>query len=343
MRSAPNCLGSSTSRSSPTSRSPVTITGSTRSRLRVISASQVVTLGTTLEMMTPSTSASPWPSEASSAASMANHSSGIRSRSVDSRYAVVSSPDVAKSPNVVFVLPTSTARSMTILWRPAFPRARDSDEQPAQLVLLVLVRHRDDVVARQQLGSRVGHDQVCSSGDGGDRGVRWQLDLGDGAVSDGRGLRNLGVDDRQILMEAHEMDERALGYRLLDQVEDVVGLANGDVDPQHPKEMFILWIVDAGNRSRNAKLLACNLADHEVVLVLAGHRDYDVGARGARRGLRSCLGAVSGHGDGAEHVVDLRDALGVALDEQDLVPFSKEVLGQVVADLPASGNDDVHD
>ena len=111
----PVVLGSSTSRSSPTSRSPVTITGSMRSRVRVMSTSQVVTLGTTLEMIAPSTSERSWPSEARSAASMANHSSGMRSRSVESRYALVSSPDVAKSPNVVFELPTSTARSMTTL------------------------------------------------------------------------------------------------------------------------------------------------------------------------------------------------------------------------------------
>src|SRR5215207_4447261 len=196
------------------SRSPVTITGSMRSRLRVILTSQVVTLGTTLEMITPSTSESWCPSEARSAASIANHSSGIRSRSVDRRYAVVSSPDVAKSPNVVFVLPTSTARSITTLWRPARPSL---DEQPAQLVLLVLVRNRDDIVPGKQLGAGIGDDQVCAAGDGGDRGVCRQLDLRDGPMSNCRRRGSLGVDDGQVLVEAHEMDERALGNRLLDQ------------------------------------------------------------------------------------------------------------------------------
>src|SRR5215208_3831803 len=334
MRSAPNCLGSSTSRSSPTSRSPETITGSIRSRLWVISTSHVVTLGTTLEMITPSTSLSSWPSEASSAASIANHSSGIRSRSVDSRYAVVSSPVAAKSPNVVFVLPTSTARSMR---RPsgtfASTLARDSDEQPAQLVFLILVCHRDDVVAREQLRAGVGHDQVCPTGDGGDRGVFRQLDLCDGAVSNRRALRNFGVDDRQVLMKADEMDERALGNRLLNQVEDVVGLTDGNVDTKHPEQMLVLGVVDAGDSSGDVKLLASNLADHQVVLVFPGHRDHYVGARGTGRGLRPRLGTVTGDRDGAEHLVDLRDPIGVALDQQDLVPFPQKVLGKIVANL----------
>src|ERR687898_2434876 len=143
-------------------------------------------------------------------------------------------------------------------------------------------------------------------------------------------------------MEAHKMDERALGNRLLDQVEDVIGLADSDVDSEHPKQMLVLWIIDAGDRSGDVKLLASHLADHEIVLVFSGHRDNDVGARGAGRSLSPRLGSISGHRDGTENVVDLSDAIGVALDEQDLVPFRQKVLRKVVADLAASGDDDVH-
>src|SRR5215212_291226 len=120
-------------------------------------------------------------------------------------------------------------------------------------------------------------------------------------------------------MEAHKMDERSLGNRLLDQVEDVVGLTYSDVDPQHPEQVLVLGIIDAGDGSRDVKLLAGNLADYEVVLVFSRYRDS------------------------AKDLVDLRDAVGVALDEQHLVPFRQEMLGKVVTDFTAASDDDVHD
>src|SRR4051812_36165128 len=115
-----------------------------------------------------------------------------------------------------------------------------------------------------------------------------------------RGLRNLGVDDGQILMETNEMDERALRNRLLDQVEDVVGLTDGDVDSEHSEQMLIFWVIDAGDGSRDVKLLAGNLADHGVVFVFPRPRDNDVSTRSARRCLRPGLGAVSADRDSAK-------------------------------------------
>src|SRR5215203_393787 len=116
-------------------------------------------------------------------------------------------------------------------------------------------------------------------------------------------------------METDEMNERALGNRLLDQVEDVVRLTDRDVDTKHSEEMFVFRVVDARDRAGHVKLLPRDLADHEVVLVFPGYRNNDVSARGAGRGLRPRLGPVPGDCDSAEHLVDLRDTIGVTLNE----------------------------
>src|SRR5215204_5198179 len=107
--------------------------------------------------------------------------------------------------------------------------------------------------------------------------------------------------------------------------------------------MLVLGIIDAGDGSRDVKLLAGNLTDHEIVLVFSSHRDNDVSTWSASCCLCPSLRAVAAYRDCAKDLVDLHDAVGVALDEQHFVPFGQEVLGKVVTDLAASGDDDVHD
>src|SRR5690606_5635022 len=80
----------------------------------------------------------------------------------------------------------------------------------------------------------------------------------------------------------------------------------------------------------------------EVVLVVTGDGDDDIGATRPSGFQDRGLGAVPLHDDGTEALgVDL--ALDrVLLDQEDLVPLVDQGLCEVVADLPAPNDDDVH-
>src|SRR6188768_4257680 len=95
------------------------------------------------------------------------------------------------------------------------------------------------------------------------------------------------------MAQRQEMREGAFRNRLLDQVHDVVRLADGDIDAEHPKQLLILRVIDPGDGAPDLKLLLGDLADDEVVFILAGNGDDDISSPGAGRGEHAGFRRIS--------------------------------------------------
>ena len=89
-------------------------------------------------------------------------------------------------------------------------------------------------------------------------------------------------------------------------------------------------------------LLARDLADQHVVLVVAGHRDHHVGALDPGPLEHPELGGVAVGDVVLELLLDGQVAAAVALDHRHLVLLFEQLAGQVPADLAGADDDDVH-
>ncbi len=103
-----------------------------------------------------------------------------------------------------------------------------------------------------------------------------------------------------------------------------------------------MGVVDAGDGAGDAELGLGDLAEGQVVLVIAGDRDHQVGPLHAGPLHSGGIAGVSLH----DHLVaqllgDIVRARGVDLDDQDLV-VGNEGAGEVESDLSGSGYDDEH-
>src|SRR5262249_35676947 len=101
-------------------------------------------------------------------------------------------------------------------------------------------------------------------------------------------------------------------------------------------------VVDARDDPRAEVLLLGDLADEEVVLVVAGDRDGEVGAVDARALEDPQLGRVAVLDRVLELLLDSQVARAIALDDRDLVVLGDQLACQVPADLAGAGDDDVH-
>ena len=100
-------------------------------------------------------------------------------------------------------------------------------------------------------------------------------------------------------------------------------------------------VVDAGDDPLAEVLLLGHLADQEVVLVVAGDRDHEVGALDARALEHPQLGGVAVLDGVLELLLDGQVAAAVLLDAGDLVPLLQQLAREVPADLAGAGDDDV--
>ena len=107
-----------------------------------------------------------------------------------------------------------------------------------------------------------------------------QRDLADALPDDGRALRDLDLDDLELLVAEVEQVDRPVGRDLvLDQPQDQVGRAHRRLDAQQLEVLAVARVVDPGDDPLAEVLLLRELADEEVVLVVAGDGD-----RRGRRG-----------------------------------------------------------
>ncbi len=119
-------------------------------------------------------------------------------------------------------------------------------------------------------------------------------------------------------------------------------LAHRDVDAKALEQHLVLGIVDTGDRTGDVKLGFGHLADDKIVLVLAGDRDDDIGA--LRSGLAEHRGfrAIARQHDRPQSLAVHLDLVAVSLDQKNLVALDEERLGEVVPNLSATYNNNVH-
>ena len=162
-----------------------------------------------------------------------------------------------------------------------------------------------------------------------------------GAVGVGRDLH---LDDLDVLLrQLEQVDEAVLGHLVLDQRHDRRGRADGRRDAEQVEVRLVARVVDAGDHLVDAVLLARELADDDVVLVVARHRDDD-----ARRPLdpgaleHDELGRVAVDDLVLELVLEPLEAVAPLLDQRHLVPAAEQAAREVRADLAAACDQDVH-
>src|SRR5205823_10430895 len=154
---------------------------------------------------------------------------------------------------------------------------------------------------------------------------------------------HLELDDLEpLLRQVEQVDEPVLRHLVLDQAQDQVGGGDGRLDPEKLEVLQVSRVVAAGHDPLDAVLLARDLGDQDVVLVVAGHRDDEVAALDPRALEHPELGAVAVLDAVLELLLDDRVADGVGLDERDLVALLDELAREVPADLAGSDDHDVH-
>ena len=138
------------------------------------------------------------------------------------------------------------------------------------------------------------------------------------------------------------MDEAVAGHLVLDEVEDQVGRRDRRLDAEQLEVLEVARVVAAGDDPLAEVLLLGDLADEDVVLVVAGDGHDEVGALDAGALEHPQLGAVAVLDGVLELLLDAQVGAAVVLDERDLLPVADELAGEVEPDLAAADDDDVH-
>ena len=154
---------------------------------------------------------------------------------------------------------------------------------------------------------------------------------------------DLDLDDLEVLgLQLEQVDEAVLRHLVLDQAQDQVGGADHRADVQQVEVLHVADVVAARDDLVAAVLLARDLGDDDVVLVVSGDGDDHVGALDAGALEDPELGAVAEVDDVLELRLEDRVATAVVLDQRDLVALGHQLAREVESDLSASGDDHVH-
>ena len=154
---------------------------------------------------------------------------------------------------------------------------------------------------------------------------------------------DLELDDLQaLLFERQQVHEAVAGHLVLDQAQDQVGRGDRRLDPQQLEVLVVARVVDARDDAVAEVLLLGDLADEDVVLVVAGDRDHQVGALDAGALEHPQLGRVAVLGGVLELLLDREVARARGLDERDLVTLGDQLACEVAPDLAGADDDRVH-
>ena len=101
-----------------------------------------------------------------------------------------------------------------------------------------------------------------------------QLESADALPVAVRTLVDRHLDDLEVLLaQLEQLHEPVLGHLVLDQPHDRAGRGDGRRDAEQIEVRLVARIVDARDHVVDAVALAGELADDDVVLVVAGRRD----------------------------------------------------------------------
>src|SRR4051812_4366206 len=205
------------------------------------------------------------------------------------------------------------------------------------------VEHEQHLVTGLDDGVGLGHEALATAQHRDDQAALGQLDVRDRAARGGSAVAHLDLDDLKLLGRQVEQVHEPVGRHLvLDEAQDQVGGRDRGLDAQQLEPLQVARVVDAGDDALAEVLLARDLADQQVVLVVAGDGDDQVGALDPGALEDPQLGGVAVLDRVLELLLDRQVATTVVLDQRDLVALADQLAGEVPADLAASGDDDVH-
>ena len=184
--------------------------------------------------------------------------------------------------------------------------------------------------ADRDLGLAVAHDRDQPRAVGQRRASRRVL------PATGELLVDLHLDDLEVLLaQLEQVDELVLGHLVLDQPHDARGRADRRRDPEQVEVRLVARVVDARDHLRDAVLLACELADDDVVLVVAGDREHEVGRPLDAGALEhEELGRVAVLHLVLELLLEPLEAVAALLDQRHLVAHASSVRARFAPTLP---------
>ena len=239
--------------------------------------------------------------------------------------------------------PAADQRIVDVPVRHHAPGLAPRGELRRDLRLEPRIEDQQHLVAR--LDHRVGlrHEAGPAAQHGDDQRAVGQRDVLDPAPGGVRALPDLELDDLQVLLlEREQLHEAVLGDLVLDQAEDQVGRRHRGLDVEQLEVLEVARVVDAGDDPLDAVLLLGHLADQDVVLVVAGDRDHQVGALDARALEHPQLGRVAVLDGVLELLLDDAVARVVGLDQRHLAVLGDQLAREVPPDLAGAGDDHVH-
>src|SRR5262249_3258251 len=141
----------------------------------------------------------------------------------------------------------------------------------------------EDFVACLEREVSSGDVGLAGADDGGNHGAWRQGDVGE-SFADGGGVRGKGGFDHSDAggAEVDEVDGFGGAGGFLDERQEGCGRGNGDVDaPAFVEEPAVFRVVDASDDAGDVELSFGEQRDDEVVFVISGGGDQDVGLEGA--------------------------------------------------------------
>src|SRR5205807_10049056 len=99
---------------------------------------------------------------------------------------------------------------------------------------------------------------------------------------------------------ANQLAAAQLGF---DQSHQQLGRRHRGVDPKSAEELDVVGVVDPGNRARHVEFALGQLAGDQVVLVVTGGADHDIGTLDAGGGEEGHLVTVTAHDGGGSKIV----------------------------------------
>src|SRR6266550_7774525 len=218
-----------------------------------------------------------------------------------------------------------------------------ADEGLADLALGRGRREDDYAVADLKPCVVVGVQEFALAEDACYKGAARKSQAVNGFARGRRARSHVGLDHFDVRAgERHDRHEAARRKLLLDDVHEHASRGDRLVDAERLEDDLVLGIVHACDHTRRMTVQLRQLADDEVLRVVAGHGNQRIGPLAARLHLRAPFVCRGVHDDRAELLLDEVRAAPVGLDDLHLMSRLEKRLREMEPDLSRPGDDEIH-
>ena len=239
--------------------------------------------------------------------------------------------------------PTSRKSTLAVSHALAPPPFRSGPKDVFQVVLPAWVEHGEDLVAGLEHGVGAGDEALAGAQDGDQQAAFGHLQVADpppghpeswpSSIS----MISSCSSCRSSRWTSPYSGTSCSSRRRIRSVAETDGLISS-----RSKCWRLRGLLTRAMTLVDQVLLAGDLADQHVVLVVAGDRDHHVGALDPGPLQHPELGGVAVGDVVLKLLLDGQVAAAVALDHRHLVVLLEQLASQVPADLARSDDDDVH-